>query len=125
MLDLAPQALSVTLCFLVFYFLIVRPERDEELARRALVKRMEVGWFVITTHGMRGVVTALDHGRDLYEVEISPGVKVSLLASGVAEAFPAHTAAVVEIPASDAVPADTAEDAPVQSRASLPAATAA
>jgi len=97
MLNLVPVALGVTLCFLIFYFLVVRPERDEELGRRALVKRMEVGWFVITTHGMRGQVTALDPDQDLFEVEISPGVRVSLLASGVAEAFPPHTAKVVSM----------------------------
>lgn len=59
-----------------FYFLLVRPQRRQMAARRAIVAAIEVGDDVVTAGGIHGVVNSLD--SDLVGLEISPGVVITI-----------------------------------------------
>jgi len=94
--ELVAQALALVLMYLLFYVLIIRPERREKMDAWALAGQVAPGWRVVTEGGMRGVVTAADPDRDLFEVEISPGVRISLTGRGFSEAYPPES--VEDIP---------------------------
>lgn len=59
-----------------FYFLLVRPQRRQVAARRAIVAAIEVGDDVVTAGGIHGVVVSLD--TDLVGLEIAPGVVITI-----------------------------------------------
>jgi preprotein translocase subunit YajC len=65
-----------------FFFLIVRPQRRQLAARRALVQAVEVGDEIITAGGIYGVVQSID--EDTMQVEIAPGVVMTLAREAVA-----------------------------------------
>jgi len=65
-----------------FFFLIVRPQRRQMAARRALVQAVEVGDEIITAGGIYCVVLSID--EDTMLVEIAPGVAMTLAREAVA-----------------------------------------
>jgi preprotein translocase subunit YajC len=65
-----------------FFFLIVRPQRRQAAARRALIQAVEVGDEIITAGGIYGVVQSID--EDTMQVEIAPGVVMTLAREAVA-----------------------------------------
>ena len=90
-----------------FYFLLVRPQRKQMAARRALVAAVQVGDEVVTAGGIHGRVTAED--GDIIGLEIAPGV-VSRIARGAISARPGALADEQESPAIDAGDDTTAGD---------------
>jgi preprotein translocase subunit YajC len=65
-----------------FFFLIVRPQRRQLAARRALIQAVEVGDEIITAGGIYAVVLSID--EDTMQVEIAPGVEMTLAREAVA-----------------------------------------
>ena len=65
-----------------FFFLIVRPQRRQLAARRALIQAVEVGDEIITAGGIYGVVLSIED--DTMQVEIAPGVVMTLAREAVA-----------------------------------------
>ena len=65
-----------------FFFLIVRPQRRQLAARRALIQAVEVGDEIITVGGVYGLVLSIDD--DTLQVEIAPGVVITLAREAVA-----------------------------------------
>lgn len=57
-----------------FFVLVVRPQRRQLAAHRALVASLEVGDEVITTSGMYGTIRMIDD--DTLHIEIAPNVTV-------------------------------------------------
>ncbi|MFM7061517.1 MAG: preprotein translocase subunit YajC [Actinomycetes bacterium] len=80
-----------------FYFLLVRPQRRQMAARRALVAAIRVGDEVVTAGGIHGRV-ATDEG-DVIGLEIAPGVVIRI-ARGAISARPTPPEAA-EVPAAD------------------------
>ena len=64
-----------------FFFLIVRPQRRQMTAHRALVESLAVGDELISTSGIIGVVRAL-HDETL-DLEIAAGVVIKLARGAV------------------------------------------
>ena len=69
-----------------FFFLIVRPQRRQLAARRALIQAVEVGDEIITAGGIYAVVLSID--EDTMQVEIAPGVVMTLAREAVAQRRP-------------------------------------
>ena len=94
-----------------FFFLIVRPQRRQLAARRALIQAVEVGDEIITAGGIYGVVRAIED--DTLRVEIAPGIEMTLAREAVARRReePADTIDLADGPsdttdATDATPED-------------------
>jgi preprotein translocase subunit YajC len=66
---------------LAFFFFIVRPQRRQLAAHRALVASLHVGDDVITTSGIFGTIRGLD--EETIELEIASGVVVKLARAAV------------------------------------------
>jgi preprotein translocase subunit YajC len=71
----------LALLAVAFFFLIVRPQRRQMAARRALVARLEVGDDIITAGGIYG--TILEVSDTSLVVEIAPGTRITLAREAV------------------------------------------
>lgn len=72
------QFLPIILIFIIFYFLLIRPQQKKLKEHRAMVDALRRGDQVITSGGIVGKVSKVqDDG--FVEVEISEGVKVKVV----------------------------------------------
>ena len=72
----APQSpigflLPMALIFVIFYFLLIRPQTKRQKEHEELLKRVEKGDRVVTAGGLHGVVTGTTD--DVLTVEIGAG----------------------------------------------------
>jgi preprotein translocase subunit YajC len=74
------------LLFAVFYFLMIRPQRQRQAKHQSLIDSVGVGEDVLTTGGIYGTITQVE-GDDLV-VEIADGVEVHMTRRGVAAVLP-------------------------------------
>ncbi len=73
------------LIFVVFYFLIVRPQSKKYKDQQEMINSLKVGNKVVTAGGIVGVITEVNAKENQLEVEIASGVKVKLLKSYVTD----------------------------------------
>jgi len=77
--------LPLILIFVVFYFLMVRPQSKKMKEHQNMVNNLKIGNKVITTGGIIGNVTEVLTKENQIEVEIADGVKVKILKNYVAD----------------------------------------
>ena len=78
------QLLPLVLIFVVFYFLIIRPQQKKVKDHKTMVDALRRGDRVVTTGGIIGTVTKVTGDREV-AVEIAEGVRVRVLRSMIAE----------------------------------------
>jgi preprotein translocase subunit YajC len=76
---------------LITYLLLLRPQRQQEQKRKAMIDALKKNDKVITSGGIYGTVTSVDAGSDRVVVRIDDekGVKVTLARSSVARVIEA------------------------------------
>ncbi len=72
------QLLPLVLIFVVFYFLLIRPQQKKAKMHRSMVEAVKRGDKVITGGGLVGTVTKASEGKEI-QVEIAEGVRVKVL----------------------------------------------
>ncbi len=77
------QMVPLALIFVVFYFLLIRPQQQRAKAHAAKVDAVKRGDTVVTAGGLIGKVTKIVDGE--IEVEIASGVKVRVVKSTLAD----------------------------------------
>jgi preprotein translocase subunit YajC len=70
------QFLPLVLIFVVFWFLIIRPQQKQAKARQAMIAAIKSGDRVVTTGGL--FATVKDVHEDYIVATISEGVKVEI-----------------------------------------------
>ena|SRR6187431_277583 len=83
------QFLPLILIFVVFYFLLIRPQTKRAKEHRELIAALEVGAEVATTGGVLGKVTALTD--QFVTLEIADGVNVKIQRHTVSQVLPKGT----------------------------------
>ncbi len=81
--------LPLIFIFLVFYFLLIRPQMKRAKDHKVLVSALANDDEVITSGGLLGRITELSD--DFVGVEISPGVNVKVQRQAVATVLPKGT----------------------------------
>ena len=87
--------LFIFVMFFILYFLMIRPQRKRQRERVEMLEAIKKGDHVVTTGGIKGVVT-LVRDREVV-VKVDDNVKLTLVKSGVARvaepenASPANT----------------------------------
>ena len=76
--------MPLVLIFVVFYFLIIRPQQKKVKEHKVMVEALRRGDRVVTTGGILGTVVKVDGERE-FTLEIAPGVRRDGAASGRAE----------------------------------------
>jgi preprotein translocase subunit YajC len=83
------QMLPLVLIFVVFYFLLIRPQTKRAKEHRAMVAALAVGDEVVTGGGLLGKVTEVSD--QFLTVEISDGVAVKIQRHTVQSVLPKGT----------------------------------
>jgi len=83
------QFLPLVLIFIVFYFLLIRPQTKRAKEHTAMVAALEVGAEVATNGGILGKVVAL--GDTYVTLEIAEGVQVKVQRSTISQILPKGT----------------------------------
>ena len=83
------QFLPLVLIFVVFYFLLIRPQTKRAKEHKAMVAALEVGVEVVTSGGILGKVTEVQD--QFLTVEIAPGVNIKIQRHAVTQMVPKGT----------------------------------
>ena len=76
------QFLPLVLIFVVFYFLLIRPQQKKQKDHRTMLDALRRGDRVVTGGGILGTVSKVV-GTDEVEVDIAAGVRVRVLRSTI------------------------------------------
>jgi len=99
--------LPIILIFVVFYFLLIRPQQKKMKEHKALIASVRRGDRVVTGGGIYGLVTKVRDNE--IEVEIADGVRVKVLKSTIAD-IPSRTGTAPASTARDDKRSDDDED---------------
>ena len=79
------QFIPLILIFVIFYFLLIRPQQKRVKQHKLMVESLKRGNKVLTAGGILGVVTKAIDGSETVSVEISSGVNVELARQMISE----------------------------------------
>jgi preprotein translocase subunit YajC len=82
--DLFVSLLPLILIFVVFYFLLIRPQQQKVKAHRQMIESLKKGDQVVTSGGIIGRITKLE-ADGLLSVEIAPNVQVKVVRGTVSD----------------------------------------
>ena len=77
--------LPFILIFIIFYFLLIRPQQKRVKQHKLMVESLKRGNKVLTAGGILGVVTKAMDGSETVSVEIASGVTVELARQMISE----------------------------------------
>ena len=75
--------IPLILIFLIFYFLLIRPQQKKQKEHKILLDSIQRGDEILSSGGILGKVIKVDN--DKLTVEISKGVHVTIIRSTVAD----------------------------------------
>ena len=107
------QILPIVLIFVVFYFLLIRPQQRKVKQHREMVAALRRGDRVVTAGGIIGSVAKVVNDNEVL-VEIAEGVRVRVVRSQISEVL-SKTAPASAPPAAPANKSDdesTSDEAP-------------
>jgi preprotein translocase subunit YajC len=76
------QFLPLVLIFVVFYFLLIRPQQKKQKDQRAMLDALRRGDRVVTGGGILGTVSKVVSPEEV-EVDIASGVRVRIVRSTI------------------------------------------
>ena len=81
--------LPLIVIFVVFYFLLIRPQSKKAKEHREMVAALAKGDEVVTNGGMLGKISKVDEG--FVELDVAEGVTVKIQRQAVANLMPKGT----------------------------------
>ena len=86
------QFAPLVLIFVVFYFLLIRPQQAQQKQLKARLSSIKRGDRVVTAGGIVGLVKKAAEGSNEVDVEIAPNVTVSVVRSTITTVLTADAA---------------------------------
>lgn len=83
--DAFTSFLPIILIFVVFYFLLIRPQQRKMKQHREMLGQVKRGDRVLTGGGILGTVTRVKEDTDEVTVEIADGIKVDVLRGTISD----------------------------------------
>ena len=83
--DFLFSMMPLVLIFVVFYFLLIRPQQQKVKAHRALIAAVKRGDKILTAGGIIGNVVKVDEAEDIVVVEIAKDVRVRIARSTISD----------------------------------------
>jgi preprotein translocase subunit YajC len=81
--------LPMILIFVVFYFLLIRPQQKKAKDAKAMLEALQKGDEVVTAGGIVGKITKISD--QFTSIEIASGVEINLQRSAIAQLLPKGT----------------------------------
>ena len=81
--------LPLVVVFVVFYFLLIRPQQKRQKEHRDMVTKLSVGDEIVTAGGVLGRVTAVH--ENFLKVEIAQGVEIIVQRPSIGAVVPKGT----------------------------------
>ena len=78
------QFAPLILIFVVFYFLLIRPQQKKAKEHRDMLGTLKRGDRIVTAGGIVGKITSVKDGSDEIETEIAPNVRVTVVRGTIA-----------------------------------------
>lgn len=88
LLQLLPMML---ICYLIFYFMVVKPQDKKTKSHKELMDTLKRGETLVTSGGIVGKFAGME--KDLVLLEVSPNVRLKIVASNVAKRLEPKTEA--------------------------------
>ncbi len=82
LMDSLTAFLPIILIFVIFYFLLIRPQQKRQKEHQRMINELKRGDNVITAGGIHGTVVGV--AENIATVEIAPNVKVKVTKSSIA-----------------------------------------
>ena len=77
--------LPFVLIFIIFYFLLIRPQQKRVKQHKLMVENLKRGNKVLTAGGILGVISKANDGSETVSVEISKGIVVEVARQMISE----------------------------------------
>ena len=87
--DMLMSILPLILIFVVFYFLLIRPQQRKQKAHRAMLQSVNRGDDIVTNGGLVGTVIKVGRGDSIL-VEIAPDIRVRVMRNMLSQIMPRH-----------------------------------
>lgn len=78
--------LPLILIFVVFYFLLIRPQQKRAKEHKSMVENLKKGDWVVTNGGLLGRI--IDLGENFVKLAVSDGVEVKVQRAAIAALMP-------------------------------------
>jgi preprotein translocase subunit YajC len=75
--------LPLILIFIIFYFLLIRPQQKKAKEHQEMVNNLKIGNDVCTASGIFGKVKKIDNKEQLIQLEIANNVVIKVLKASV------------------------------------------
>lgn len=82
--DVLPQLMLMAAVFVVFYFLLIRPQQKKVKEHKAMIEALKRGDRVVTTGGLIGTIQRIVSDREAL-LEIGDGVRVRIMRAMISE----------------------------------------
>ncbi|HWL68110.1 MAG TPA: preprotein translocase subunit YajC [Geminicoccus sp.] len=79
--------LPLVLIFVVFYFLLIRPQQKKMREHRDVIASLKRGDKVITGGGIVGTIVRTEEGKPVVTVEIAPNVRIDVVRSTISDKY--------------------------------------
>jgi preprotein translocase subunit YajC len=79
--------LPLLFIFVVFYFIVIRPQTKKFKEHQAIIDSLKKGDKIITSGGIVGVISKVTEGAKIIEVEIAKDVKIGVVRATITEVF--------------------------------------
>jgi preprotein translocase subunit YajC len=83
--DFFVSLMPLILIFVVFYFLLIRPQQQKLKLHRQMIENLKKGDQVVTAGGILGKITRVEAGDATVQVEIAPNVQVKVARHTITE----------------------------------------
>ncbi|MBL8644116.1 MAG: preprotein translocase subunit YajC [Rhodospirillaceae bacterium] len=83
--NLLTSMIPLVLIFVVFYFLLIRPQQKKMKEHRAMLEAVRRGDRVVTNGGIIGLVTKVMEAERELQIEIAEGVRVRVMRDMIAQ----------------------------------------
>ncbi len=77
--------LPIVVIFVIFYFLIIRPQSKKIKTEQKMRDSIQIGNKVMTLSGIFGSITEIDNEKGVVSLNISKGVDIVISKSSIAE----------------------------------------
>jgi preprotein translocase subunit YajC len=81
--------IMIAAIFILFYFMLIRPQNKRAKEHRELINQLKVGDEIVTSGGFMGKVVSLD--EQVIKVQLSEGLEVRLQRHAVSSVLPKGT----------------------------------